>query len=97
MKKDKVMRVTSLLPDTWRRHDLHKKFKKNLEPYKVRIGLFKYETSGSVCSHVAVIKIPCGIDKDDERVITSRNRASTMASYYLCQKETMDIIRSTQL
>eukprot|EP00957_Ditylum_brightwellii_P198632 15139078-Ditylum_brightwellii.AAC.1 len=32
-----------------------------------------------------------------ERVIASRNMASTMAPYYLCRKETMDIVRSIQL
>eukprot|EP00957_Ditylum_brightwellii_P037620 2844926-Ditylum_brightwellii.AAC.1 len=91
------MGITSLLPDTWRPNDLHKKFLRDLGSNKVRIGLFKYETSDIVCNNVVTIEIPHGIDKDAERDIASRNGASTMSPYYLCWKETMNIVRSIQL
>eukprot|EP00957_Ditylum_brightwellii_P010467 792417-Ditylum_brightwellii.AAC.1 len=64
----------------------------NLWSNKVRISLFKYETSGGVCNHVVAIKIPYGIDKDDERLSTGSSTAlaSALASAVLPNGTTIE-------
>ena len=58
------------------------------------IGVYKYNTPGSVCSWIAIFKIPVGMEKPHPSIVATIASASKYSPIFILRQDTMGAIAS---